>query len=124
MHSKICVSVKPSSGFKCYLLHFLSPSPKSKKMYPEKNSLHFGKWNFLTVRLKNFLNLRKWNPALLSPSSKNKKSHPKKIFYISGNENVEKTSYVFSKGSFSYVSKNENHENFFIFSKLKNLLFF
>ena len=52
--SKICVSVKPSRDFKCYLVHVLSPSPKSKKIYPEKNSLHFGRWNFLTVRLKNF----------------------------------------------------------------------
>ena len=32
------------------------PRPKKiKKIHSEKNSLHFRKWNFLTLRLKNFL---------------------------------------------------------------------
>ena len=28
-------------------------SPKNKKNYPQKNVLYFGKWKFLTSRLKN-----------------------------------------------------------------------
>ena len=38
-----------------YLAHFSAQAPKYKKILPEKNSLYFGKWNFLSTRLKNVL---------------------------------------------------------------------
>ena len=31
------------------------PILKNKKIHPEKNSLYFGKWNFIALALKNFL---------------------------------------------------------------------
>ena len=37
-----------------YLVHFLAQARKIK-VYPPKNSLYFGKWNFLALILKNFL---------------------------------------------------------------------
>ena len=43
------------------------------------------------------------------PKLQNKKIHPKKISYISGNRNPEKTS-IFSKESFSCTSGNRNPE--------------
>ena len=36
------------------------------------------------------------------------------LFYISGNENSEKTSYIFSKESFSYILGNGNPEKNFL----------
>ena len=77
-----------------YLLHFSAQAQKNKKIHPEKNSLHFGKLNFLTLRFRNFLYFlkrklflyfRKWNPALFNSSPKNKKVHREKIPYNSGN---------------------------------------
>ena len=74
----------------------LYPCSKNKKINTEKNSLYFRKWNFLTLRLKNFLYFlkrklfwyfRKWNPSIFKPSSKNKIIiiitiiHPKGISY-------------------------------------------
>ena len=45
-----------SRGFKGYLAHVLSTSPrKQNKSTLKKNSLYFGKWNFLALVLKNFL---------------------------------------------------------------------
>ena len=81
-----------------------------------KSFLYFGKWNFTTLRLKNFIHFlkrklflyfRKWNPALFSPS---KKIHPKKIYCISGNGNPEKI---------PYVSGNRKPKKLFIFQETK-----
>ena len=61
------------------------PSLQNKKIHPEKNSLCFQKWNFLSLILKKFfyflkgklfLYFWKWNNALFSPRSKNKKNPP------------------------------------------------
>ena len=72
----------------------LCPSPKKKKkIQPEKNSLYFEKCNFLALILKNFT-----------------------FFYISGNGNPEKISYIFSKESF-YISGNGNSQKFLIFQE-------
>ena len=55
----------------------------------------------------------------------------RKISYISGEENPEKTSYIFSKERFSYISETETLKNFLSFSyfrlqslKIKNFLYF
>ena len=72
-------------------MHFLSPSPKNKqtnkqKSTPQKNSLYFGKWNFLAVVLKMFIyflmfqeteTLKSflWNMNLFMPP-RQKKLHP------------------------------------------------
>ena len=46
---------------------------KILKIHPEKNSLYFGKWNSLTLPLKNCLNFQKSKASLPSPSPKYKK---------------------------------------------------
>ena len=88
--------------------------------------LYFTKWNFLTLRLKNFLyclkrklslDFRKWNPALFRPSSK--KNYPEKISYISGNGNPEKISCIFSKESCSYIFYIPGKEILLYFRKRK-----
>ena len=76
-------------------------------------SLYFRKWNFLALILKNF---RQWKPQ--------------KISYTSGNKNLEKISYIFSKESFFkfqetktppppkkifYISGNKNPRNLLMF---------
>ena len=91
---------------KWYSMHLpgtlLRPGSKNeKKIHPEKNSLYFRKWNFLALKLKEFLyflkrNLflyfREQNPALFRPRQKNKNFSYfleiklfKKILYISEN---------------------------------------
>ena len=89
--------------------HFLIPSPKNKKV---------------ALVLKKFLYFGKRNPALFSPRSKNKNIDTEKISYTSGNENPEKSSYIFLKESYSYISGIGNPEkvpyfsrNFFYFRK-------
>ena len=67
----------------------LGPNSKNRKYSPPKKSFHFREYNFLALRLNNFLYFRKLNPALLGPSSKNKKkSTTKKIPYISGSNKI------------------------------------
>ena len=65
---------------KWLLTHFLSLSPKIKKIHPKTNFPYFGKRNFLTLRLKRIIYFRKWNPALFSLSSKNKSNPPRENF--------------------------------------------
>ena len=58
------------SNIYCYPTELLSPSwKKEKKIHYKKNSLYFGKWNFMALILKNFLY----------------------FLYISGNGNMEKS---------------------------------
>ena len=58
------------SNIYCYRTELLSPSwKKEKKIHYKKNSLYFGKWNFMALILKNFLY----------------------FLYISGNGNMEKS---------------------------------
>ena len=79
-----------------------SPSSKKKKNPPRENFLFFGKMELSTSNIKSFL-----------------------IFsYISGDENPEKTSYIFLKVNFSYISGNRNPEkNSLYFRKLNFLIF-
>ena len=44
---------------KKYFLILSKAEPCPKKIHPEKNPLYFGKWDFLTLRLKKFLYLWK-----------------------------------------------------------------
>ena len=81
---------QPSKSFLYSGKQILSvQAPKIKKICPKKNFLYFGKWNFLTLRFKNFLYFlkrkfflyfRKWNPALSDLSLQNfpLKKFPKK----------------------------------------------
>ena len=70
------------------------------------------------LKRKYFLYLQKWNLALFSRSLKNKINAPrKKFFYNLGNQNPEKVSCVFSKESFSVISRKGNPEKKFIFQK-------
>ena len=58
------------SNIYCHPTELLSPSwKKEKKIHYKKNSLYFGKWNFMALILKNFLY----------------------FLYISGNGNMEKS---------------------------------
>ena len=53
------------------LAHFQAQNPKKlKKKTPEKNSLYFQKWNFLTQILKKFLYFLKIKLFLYSPKTK------------------------------------------------------
>ena len=62
-----------------YLAHFSAQAPKTKKNPPRKKFLIFGKWNFLTRRLKIFLYFSKKPSALFSPSQKKKIHSEKKL---------------------------------------------
>ena len=55
-----------------------------------------------------------------SSGSKNKNIHPKKLSYASGMGSTKKTSSIFSKESFSYISANESSKTETI-KKLVNL---
>ena len=115
-----------NSGFKGYLTHLINPSPKSKRNPPtlppskKKNSLYFGKWNFLSLRLNLFLHFHKWNPELFNPNSKNKKLHPKKISYSPGNGNPPKILMFSQKQNkiFSYFGKQKPQKCVIYFSKV------
>ena len=100
-------------------MHFLSPRPqKTKNIHPEKNSFYFGKWNFLTLRLKNFLYFRKWNLALFLPKLKNKKTHPQKGLLYFRKQKPWKSSYIFAKESFFlYFRKRKPRKNSLYFKK-------
>ena len=86
-------------------LHFPAQAQNTKKIHSPKNFLYFRKYNFLTLILKKFLYLQKWNPVFSGLNLQNislKKlliSFPRKI-------HSEKISYIFSKESFSYISGN------------------
>ena len=98
--------VKRNVDFRATWRTFQPKLKKRKKIHPAKYSLYFRKWNFLTLRLKNFLYLlkrklflyfRKWNPALsgLKPQNLSVKQFPKKT-------RLEKISYILSNESFPY----------------------
>ena len=91
---------------------FQPKPPKIKKICPKNNCLYFGKWNFLTLRLKNFLYFLKKAPRIFQPKLKKiKKNPPRKKFLIfqemellrsnikknSGNGNPENNSLYFRK---------------------------
>ena len=122
-------------------MHFLSrslpPPPKNKKIHLEKNSLYFGKWNFLAVILKKilyflkekvflyflkrslFLYFRKWIAALCKPKPRQmkQKNSPCKKFLIFREMELfklktEKKSLYFRKWNpalFSPRSRNKKH---------------
>ena len=77
------IHTKYFQNYWSYLAHFLSPSSKDKKIYLEKNSLYFGKWNFLALVLNFFLYFGKRKP--LKNYLYFRKRKPSKVCYISGN---------------------------------------
>ena len=122
------------------------PCQKIKKDHPKKNSLYFRKWNVLALISKEILYFWKWNHALFRPSSKNKNNPPREnflsfrkrkplefsyflkkscsyileTFYILGNRDPEKTSYI--SGSNFQSSKNDKKhtlEKLLIFQEIK-----
>ena len=132
-------------------MHFLSPSPKNKqtnkqKSSPQKNSLYFGKLNFLALVLKMFLYFLMfqemetlkgflWNMNLFRPP-RQKKLHPEmdlsnskiiKFLIFSGNETLhfsDQAQKNIYPGEISYASGNGNPEKFLIFSQKKAGLIF
>ena len=96
-----------SSGFRGYLAHLLSPSPKNRKS-PNPKFLIFQEKELLDSKIKKCLIYLEMQPFIFQPKLKNKKQvHPKKISYTSRNGNPEKIN-IFSKESFSYISGNRN----------------
>ena len=79
------------------------PPKKTKKIHLEKNSLCFGKWNFLALILKRFLYFSKWNPAL---SGFSPQIFFVIFFYIFPQKTFSEKMYIFSKEIFSYISGN------------------
>ena len=86
-HLHISLAITAESSFlQGYLDHFQA---QAQKVQPEKNSLYFGKWNFLAsiskkllhlLKGKVFLYFLKWNLALFTPNSKNKRNPPQENF--------------------------------------------
>ena len=106
---------KPEKASYISEMELLSPILKNKKTHPGKRSLYFRKWNFLTLRLNNFLYFLKrkpflyflkWDAAFFSTCSK---IHTEKVELSNSN--------IFSKESFSYISGNKNPQKFFVFHK-------
>ena len=63
-------------------------------------------------------------PCIFCPKlEKRKKLTLKKIPYISGNKNSKKISYIFSKGSCSYILRNGDPEKIPYFSGNGNFLY-
>ena len=79
-------------------MHFSSQARKNKKILPEKTFLIFQE----TEILKNLLIFREMDFPV----------HPEKISYT-----PKKTSYVFSKESCSYISRNGNPKKLLILQK-------
>ena len=98
-------------------MHFSFQAGKIKKIRPEKNSLYFGKWNFLDLIFKNFLNFLIFREMeLFSPSSKNEKIYPYKNFLYFRKRSPGKTSYIFKRKLFLYFGKRKR--NFLIFQEV------
>ena len=126
-------------------MHFLSPSPKNKqtnkqKSSPQKNSLYFGKLNFLALVLKMFLYFLMfqemetlkgflWNMNLFRPP-RQEKLHPEmdlsnskiiKFLIFSGNETLhfsDQAQKNIYPEKISYASGNGNPQKIsYIFSK-------
>ena len=91
-----------------YIANFLCPSSKNKKIHPEKIFYTPGKWNFLTLILKDFLYFLKKNLFLYFKKWKTPKEIP----------------YTFSKESFSYISESGNPKKDFLYFRKQNFLIF
>ena len=107
-------------------MHFSFQAGKIKKIRPEKNSLYFGKWNFLDLIFKNFLNFLIFREMeLFSPSSKNEKIYPYKNFLYFRKRSPGKTSYIFKRKLFLYFGKRKPRKKSLCFRKRKrNFLIF
>ena len=116
---------------------------KINKIHPENNSLYFRKWNFLTLRLTNFLYFLKKKAFLIFPEMKPctfrpqpskfflKKQFRKNFLYF-GKQSLKNFSYfrkwnflTFSqKRAFLILQEMETPKKFLIFSKKKASLIF
>ena len=113
--------IEKNSSIICVYLEFEAPTQKIKKIDPEKNSLHFEKWNFLALILKIsyiFLYIRKWKPR-------------KKCLIFQETETLKKLLIfreieLFSKSSkkFLIVQEKEALKKFIIFYQKKDFLIF
>ena len=90
-----------------YLVHFSTQTRKIKKIHLQKISYISGKWNFLALILKNFSYFLK-----------------RKLFSYFRKQKPEKISYIFSKESCSYISRNRNPENISYVSGNGTFLYF
>ena len=87
----------------------------------------FEKINFLALTLKNSSISGNETLHFSVKAQKIKKPTPRKIYYISGKRSLEKTSYIFSKESFSYISRKKTLKTLLIFQETeapkKHLIF-
>ena len=130
------------SGFKSHLAHFLAQVQTNKKIHNPKNSSYFGKWNFITLILKNllyfvkrklflhFLNRKffsyflKWKPALFTPSSKNKRNPPRENFlYFRKQKSQKEFLYFLKRKFFLLFGKRKSQKNYLYFRKQNFLLY-
>ena len=88
---------------------------KQKNIHPEKDSLYFGKWDFLALILKNSYISGNEILHFSFLNQKIKKIRAKKIFYASGNENLEKKFLFSKKKAFLIFWKTETLKKFLIF---------
>ena len=109
-----------------YLAHVQGQAQKIKKIHPQKNSLCFRKWNFLTLILKKSYIFSKESFSYISGNGtldfssqarKIKKIHPEKISNI-------KTFLIFSQKKAVLIFQETETRKKFIFSQKKTFLKF
>ena len=127
--------IEKNSSIICVYLEFEAPTQKIKKIDPEKNSLHFEKWNFLALILKIsyiFLYFRKWKPrkkCLIFQETETLKKllifreielfskSSKKFLIVQEKEALKNLLYFIKRKIFLYFRKQKPKKNFFYFKK-------
>ena len=124
---QIKTEIAISSILWSYMAHVLSPSSKNKKKnHLKKNSLYFGKWNFLDLILKDllyFLYFRKQNPSNISVNrtfqpklEKIKKINPRKMEL--SNSNIKRFLIFSRKKAFLIFQETKTSQKVLIFLEL------
>ena len=127
--------IEKNSSIICVYLEFEAPTQKIKKIDPEKNSLHFVKWNFLALILKIsyiFLYIRKWKPrkkCLIFQETETLKKllifreielfskSSKKFLIVQEKEALKKFIIFYQKKDFLIFQKTETQKKFLLFQK-------
>ena len=127
--------IEKNSSIICVYLEFEAPTQKIKKIDPEKNSLHFEKWNFLALILKIsyiFLYFRKWKPrkkCLIFQETETLKKllifreielfskSSKKFLIVQEKEALKKFIIFYQKKDFLIFQKRETQKKFLLFQK-------
>ena len=95
-----------SSGFKSHLGHFLSPSPKNKKIHPEKKFLIVQEMELSSSNTKKIVIFPEMKPCTFQPKIKKlKKSTPRKFLILQETGNPKKFIIFSQKKLFLFFGK-------------------